>query len=63
MAICIVVMYLADFVVTLVFPPAMQAFERQVFFGFAGICAAGVILTLLVIPETKDKSLEEISQS
>lgn len=63
MAICIVVMYLADFVVTLAFPTAMQMFHRQVFFGFAGICACGVLLTLLVIPETKDKSLEEISQS
>ena len=60
MAACMVVMYLADFAVTLAFPTLMERIGSGVFYVFAAICAAGILFVLAVVPETKGKSLEQI---
>jgi sugar porter (SP) family MFS transporter len=60
MALCMIIMYLADFAVTLVFPTMMLRLGSGAFWVFAGICAAGIAFVLAVVPETKGKSLEQI---
>jgi SP family arabinose:H+ symporter-like MFS transporter len=63
MALCMVVMYLADFAVTRLFPWMMQHLGSGGFQVFTAICAAGMILVLAWVPETKGKSLEQIQAS
>ena len=60
MALCLIVMYLADFVVTLTFPWMMEDLGRATFYVFAVICAVGTVFVLACVPETKGKSLEQI---
>jgi SP family arabinose:H+ symporter-like MFS transporter len=60
MAICIVIMYLADFAVTFAFPILMERIGNGVFYLFSGVCAAGIAFVLLRVPETKGKTLEQI---
>jgi SP family arabinose:H+ symporter-like MFS transporter len=57
---CMVVMYLADFAVTLTFPSVMEWLGKGAFYLFAAICAGAAIFILALVPETKGKSLEEI---
>lgn len=59
-AACMVVMYLADFAVTLAFPSVMERLGKGAFYLFAAICAGAAIFILALVPETKGKSLEEI---
>ncbi|MCP4508324.1 MAG: sugar porter family MFS transporter [Fuerstiella sp.] len=60
MAMCMVIMYVADFAVTFAFPLMMERLGNGVFYVFAGICIAGILFVLPFVPETKGKSLEEI---
>jgi sugar porter (SP) family MFS transporter len=60
MAICIIVMYLADFVVTLAFPWMMEELGSGGFHVFAAVCGVGILFVFALVPETKGKSLEEI---
>jgi MFS family permease len=60
MAACMIVMYLADFLVTFTFPWIMEALGSGGFHVFAAVCGAGVIFVLALVPETKGKSLEQI---
>jgi sugar porter (SP) family MFS transporter len=62
MSLCMIVMYLADFVVTLTFPGMMDSLGRGVFYGYAVVCLLGGMLVLAFVPETKGKSLEQIQQ-
>jgi MFS family permease len=59
-ALCMVVMYLADFAVTLTFPWMMERIGSGAFHVFAAICGAGVLFVWACVPETKGKSLEQI---
>jgi sugar porter (SP) family MFS transporter len=60
MGLCMIVMYLADFLVTLTFPSMMEQLGSGSFLVFAAISALGMSFVLLFVPETKGKSLEEI---
>src|SRR5690606_27650375 len=53
MALCMITMYLADFLVTLTFPGLMDSLGRGVFYLFASICLVGGMFVLLLVPETK----------
>jgi sugar porter (SP) family MFS transporter len=63
MALCMITMYLADFLVTLTFPELMDSLGHGVFYVYAAVCLAGGLLLLLLVPETKGQSLEEIERS
>lgn len=60
MALCLIVMYLADFVVTLTFPWMLEELGRATFLVFAAMCGLGIVFVLVCVPETKGKSLEQI---
>jgi MFS family permease len=60
MAVCIVVMYLADFAVTFAFPWMMEELGSGVFHVYAAVCGIGILFVASLVPETKGKSLEQI---
>ena len=56
--------WVANGAVSLFFPTVLEAFGvGWVFAGFAGICAAAFLFTWTKVPETKERSLEQIEQS
>ena len=56
--------WVANGLVSLFFPTVLAAFGvGWVFAGFAGICAAAFLFTWAKVPETKERSLEQIEQS
>jgi len=64
MAMAIVCLWAADFVVSLTFPVMADALsEAFTFWIYAVICAASFVFILFALPETKGKSLEEIEKS
>ena len=64
MAMAIVFLWAADFVVSLTFPiMADKLSEAYTFWIYALICAASFVFILLALPETKGKTLEEIEKS
>jgi sugar porter (SP) family MFS transporter len=63
MAIATVILWLSDFAVTLSFPViADRLNESTAFWLYAVMCAIDFVFMLLVLPETKGKTLEEIEQ-
>jgi SP family arabinose:H+ symporter-like MFS transporter len=60
MTVCTVVMYLADFGVTFLFPWLVDALGSGAFYIFAGTCVAGIVFVAAAIPETRGRALEEI---
>jgi sugar porter (SP) family MFS transporter len=61
MAICTTALWAACFVLTYSFPLLNAAVgTAHVFWIYAGVCAAGFAFVLRYLPETKQKSLEEI---
>lgn len=53
-----------SFIVTLAFPPAINAIgEGGVFAFFSATCAATILFTAAYVPETKGRSLEEIERA
>lgn len=64
MALSTVALWIACFVLTYTFPLLNNALGAAgTFWVYAGICVAGFIFILTVLPETQNKSLEEIEQS
>ncbi|MEI7551507.1 MAG: sugar porter family MFS transporter [Verrucomicrobiota bacterium] len=61
-------MFAASFITANLFPVVMQRFIDRfgqpgaTFLIFAGICAAGTVFVWRMLPETKDKTLEEMSR-
>eukprot|EP00428_Durinskia_dybowskii_P070913 CAMPEP_0170414486 /NCGR_PEP_ID=MMETSP0117_2-20130122/32093_1 /TAXON_ID=400756 /ORGANISM="Durinskia baltica, Strain CSIRO CS-38" /LENGTH=256 /DNA_ID=CAMNT_0010672377 /DNA_START=95 /DNA_END=864 /DNA_ORIENTATION=- len=50
-----------SFLVTLLFEPLQSALTRQgAFLVFATVCASGFLFVLMVVPETKGKSVEQV---
>jgi hypothetical protein len=45
---------------TQTFPPLLNRFQGDLFFGYAITCAVSFFFVMFCIPETKKKSLEEI---
>jgi SP family arabinose:H+ symporter-like MFS transporter len=60
MALCLVMMYLADFAVTFAFPWMMDQWGNGAFYVFAIACGLGILFVGIAVPETKGKSLEQI---
>ncbi len=60
MAVCMILMFLADFVVKFSFPWMMDELGSGGFHVFAAVCGAGILFVLALVPETKGKSLEQI---
>jgi MFS transporter, SP family, arabinose:H+ symporter len=63
MAIATVILWVADFAVTLSFPVIADTLnESTAFWLYAVMCALDFVFMLLVLPETKGKTLEEIER-
>jgi sugar porter (SP) family MFS transporter len=63
MAIATVILWVADFAVTLTFPVIADTLnESTAFWLYAVMCAVDFVFMLLVLPETKGKTLEEIER-
>ena len=68
MSIVTCIMFAASYIVTSAFPSAMAAFEARfgnpggAFLIFAGVCLACSWFVKRMLPETKDRTLEEIAQ-
>lgn len=63
MAIATVFLWLADFAVTLTFPViADRLNESAAFWFYAAMCGVAFFFILLVLPETKGKTLEDIEK-
>lgn len=55
--------WLSNFAVGLLFPFIQEALQTFAFLLFVVVCVAGAVYLLLVLPETKNKTFMEISQS
>lgn len=63
MGIATVILWVSDFAVTLTFPVIADALnESTAFWLYAAMCAIDFVFILLVLPETKGRTLEEIEQ-
>ena len=62
MAISMVALYAADFLVALTFPRLMEKFGNGTFYFFTAVCALAFLFSWLIVFETKGKSLEEIEK-
>lgn len=63
MAVATFFLWVASFVLTLTFPIMMEVFEGAfTFWIYAGVCALSFLFVLKLVPETKNKSLEEIEK-
>ncbi|KAL7849901.1 hypothetical protein SRHO_G00192500, partial [Serrasalmus rhombeus] len=58
-----VVNWLSNFAVGLLFPFIQNALQTYAFMVFVVVCILGAIYLLIVLPETKNKTFVEISQS
>lgn len=64
MAICTTALWGACFILTYTFPLLNSSLGvARTFWIYAGVCAAGFLFVLRYLPETKQKTLEEIQQS
>ncbi|XP_011816226.1 PREDICTED: solute carrier family 2, facilitated glucose transporter member 11 isoform X1 [Colobus angolensis palliatus] len=60
--VCGALMWIMLFLVSLGFPFVMEALSHFLYVPFLGVCACGAIYTGLFLPETKGKTLQEISE-
>ena len=64
MAICTTALWGACFILTYTFPLLNSSLgTARTFWIYAGVCAAGFLFVLRYLPETKQKTLEEIQRS
>ena len=69
MAAASVVLWLSSYLAAQAFPPAMAFFDRRmgtsapVFWIFAAVCASYFVFSWQLVPETKNRTLEEIGGS
>lgn len=63
MAIATVLLWAANFAVTLSFPILLERLSGYVFFVYAGLCVVALLFILRFLPETKGKTLEAIERS
>jgi MFS family permease len=59
-SIAVTVNWLCNFIVALTFPQMNTVLKQYTFFPFTGIILLGIIFTIVVVPETKGKTIEEI---
>ncbi len=60
---CVMVLWIANFLVTQFFPPMLHALGGGTFFFYAFMCLVCFLFVKVLVPETKGKSLEEIEVS
>ncbi|KAL4833726.1 hypothetical protein H8958_005327 [Nasalis larvatus] len=60
--VCGALMWIMLLLVSLGFPFVMEALSHFLYVPFLGVCACGAIYTGLFLPETKGKTLQEISE-
>nr|XP_037851319.1 solute carrier family 2, facilitated glucose transporter member 11 isoform X14 [Chlorocebus sabaeus] len=60
--VCGALMWIMLFLVSLGFPFIMEALSHFLYVPFLGVCVCGAIYTGLFLPETKGKTLQEISE-
>lgn len=56
----VAVLWLTNALISLAFPPVVQALDFATFFLFGGCCLFGMIFTARWLPETRGRSLESI---
>ncbi|MFI7317690.1 MFS transporter [Streptomyces venezuelae] len=62
-ALCVLVNWSANFVVGQLFLPAADLFgEASVFWFFAAVCGAALVFVVRTVPETKNRSFDEIQR-
>ncbi|XP_078141759.1 solute carrier family 2, facilitated glucose transporter member 9-like [Centroberyx gerrardi] len=57
------VLWLCNFTVGLVFPFIQEALQTYVFLVFVVVCLTGAVYLFIILPETKNKTFVDISQS
>ena len=62
MGIATMSLWIACYILSQTFPWLISTIGGGSFYLYAGICVVGFLFSLLVIPETKNKTLEEIEQ-
>ncbi|XP_076007335.1 solute carrier family 2, facilitated glucose transporter member 9-like [Genypterus blacodes] len=62
-SICGSLFYLCQFIIGLVFPFMQEALQNYVFLVFVVVCTVAAVYLFFVLPETKNKTFVEISQS
>lgn len=60
MSVATAALWIFCYLMTQTFPPLLERFHGDLFFGYAIICAVSFFFVMFCIPETKKKSLEEI---
>jgi MFS transporter, SP family, arabinose:H+ symporter len=64
MGVAVLALWGADYIVSQTFPMLKDSIgPSNTFFGYAICCFMGLIFTILVVPETKGRTLEEIEHS
>jgi len=64
MGVAVLMIWGADYVVSQTFPMLKEAIgPASTFYGYAVCCFLGLIFTILMVPETKGRTLEEIERS
>jgi SP family arabinose:H+ symporter-like MFS transporter len=64
MGVAVLALWAADYVVSQTFPMLNEGIgPSNTFLCYAGCCLAGLIFTILMVPETKGRTLEEIEAS
>ncbi len=60
MAVCVMVLWIANYLVTQFFPPMLDKLGGGTFFLYSFMCLLCFFFVKVLVPETKGKSLEEI---
>ena len=60
MAVCVMALWIANFMVTQFFPPMLEKLGGWTFFFYSFMCLVCFFFVKSLVPETKGKSLEEI---
>jgi len=64
MGVAVLLLWGSDYVVSQTFPMLKEGIgPANTFFGYAICCFIGLVFTVLMVPETKGRTLEEIEQS
>jgi hypothetical protein len=59
---CLALNWLCNFIIGLIFPTLLSACGPYVFLIFAGLALVALVFVYIFIPETKQKSLDEIGR-
>ncbi len=60
MSVCVMALWIANFLVTQFFPPMLKSLGGSTFFLYAFMCLVCFLFVKALVPETKGKSLEEL---